>query len=109
MPAPLNQTLQALAAGFQDLGASMRDLARGQNRMLMMLDQAASSTGPIESLEEARRRAMGVAANFDQNSHMSVDENQDDASPQSWTEVRPESDSSPAAFNDMNPNAEDLP
>ena len=67
--------------------------------MLLMLDQASASVGPMESLEEARLRAMEQARALEQGSQMSVDGNIDESSPQSWTRVTP----------GENPNAEDLP
>ncbi|CAE7227097.1 GIP, partial [Symbiodinium sp. CCMP2456] len=79
----------ALAAGFQDIGASMRDLAQGQSRLLLMLNQASFSAGPMETLEEARRHDVNMAQRLEHESQMSVDGSQDDSSPQSWARVLP--------------------
>eukprot|EP00439_Symbiodinium_sp_Y106_P037017 s2656_g4.t1 len=88
IPEELNATLQAMASSFREVGESLRDLARGQGQMLMMMQQQSMPVGIDEmTLQQVSEAA---ARNIDQ--EMTAE----NETPQSWSHV-------------SNPNLSDLP
>ena len=85
----LNATLQAMAASFQNVGETLRELAHGQSRMIMMMQQSTHEGLDTLSMVEAQRRAREDAEK------MQVDS--PGAETEEWSPVS------------ENPNASDLP
>ena len=90
----LTSALQAMTLGFQEMGTSLRELARGQASMLMMMEKVASRDMTGMNIQQASEMAAQMAT---ETFHMAVDD-EEDASPVSpgWDEVG-------------NPNEQDLP